>query len=287
MPLQNVKNSLGSADFVRGRSQLSPDPNHLAYGAERSVRGALGVVVFTSPSPIKLGRVEGRAQAPWQGPELGCEGRPSHLSRLRQDSRSLCRLLVKILGRAAQSGNLSSIGPAFCRLSTYRRGCCVWQSAVLGQWEDKKSPCCVRQKDWQGSPAPALPSPVKCSWASALLKPPELRCHRGYGFATRHSRHRLGHHVREGRPVGSCTRPPIRVRGAGQLRPGCPGRDRERSGGVPGEVASWSRHLRTTLATSRAAPFCEEVPLTIQSVRPPPAVLSSRASSLLQLRLRR
>lgn len=130
----------------------------------------------------------------------------------------------------------------------------------------------------QGSPAPALPSPVKCSWASALLKPAELRCHRGYGFATRHSRHRLGHHVREGRPVGSCTRQPIRVRGAGHLRPGCPGRDRERSGRVPGEAASWSRHPRTTLAASRTAPFREEVPLTVQSVRPPPAVLSSRAS---------
>lgn len=162
------------------------------------------------------------------------------------------------------------------------------ESAFLDQWEDKKSPCCVRLKDWQGAPPPLCPPPVKCASASALLKPPELRCHCCHGFATRHPRHRLGHHVREGRPVGGCTRPPIRLRGAGELRPRIPGRDPERGGRAPGEAASWSRHPRTILVASRAALFREEAPLrtaSLSDLRPLPLPPGPR--SLLQLRLSR
>lgn len=154
----------------------------------------------------------------------------------------------------------------------------MWEAAFLDQWKSKKSPCCVRLEDWQGGPAPALPAPVKSASASHSSL---LRCHRCHGFATHHPRHRLGHHVREGRPVGGCTRPPIRVRGAGELRPRSPGRDSERGGRAPGEAASWSRHPRTTLVASRAALFREEVPLrTVQPVRPPAGL-----RSLPQLRL--
>lgn len=125
--------------------------------------------------------------------------------------------------------------------------------------------------------------PLAALWGEVFLsvrfKPPGLCCHLCHGFATRHSRYRLGHHVREGRPIGGCTQPPIRVRGAGELRPGCEGRDRECSGRVPGEEAPWSRRPGMTLGAFRATPFREEVPLIAQPVGPPrPAALSSRAS---------
>lgn len=148
------------------------------------------------------------------------------------------------------SRNLSPICPALCHFSTYRR------------------------RPMQGGRG-SRPSSTNGKTRSLLSC---MRCHRCHGFATRHSRYRLGHHIGKGRPVGSCTRPPIRVRGACELRPRCQGRDRERSGRAPGEAAPWSRRSRRTLAASRAAPFSEEVSLTVLPVPPPPAVLSSTAS---------
>lgn len=185
-------------------------------------------------------------------------------------SETLCSL-VKTLERQAQFRNLRPIGPAFCRLSTYRRrplrgarGVCFPRpiGAVKRLTRKLRSLAALRGE----------------VFLNVQFKLPELCCHHCHGFATRHSRYRLGHHVREGRLIGGCTRPPIRVRSVGELRPGCEGRDRERGGRVPGEAAPWSRRPGTTLGAFRATPFREEVPLIAHPVVPPrPAALSSRA----------
>lgn len=134
-------------------------------------------------------------------------------------------------------------------------------SGLLDQWRDQKPPRRARRKDCQGSPAPRWPR--REEFPSARFKPPQLRRQRCHGFATRHSRHRPGHHVREGRPAGGCTRPPFRVRSTGELRPGCEGRDRERGGRAAGEAALASPPPDDTGgAPRRSTPDCPACPIS-------------------------